>query len=133
MKIYFKKTALFLTIALICFSCSNDDDSNDKNSREIKYEVAIINSGIFGIIYTDSDGEDTLEEIENTNNGPWIKEVKLDDNVKEAKIAVGVLSGTKGNTITVKVYSGGKLVREKTASTNANQLINLQVEPYVIP
>lgn len=125
-----KKTFLitltaFLAIAFTFMSCKKDDtpDEPRKNSRSVKYEITGNYTGKLNIVTNSNIG--TMDSY-NDISIPWTKELTYPNNV----IFVGIggnssTAGAAGQTVTLKVYSGGNLIYTKIVAAGANGLIGL--------
>lgn len=125
-----KKTVLitltaFLAIAFTFVSCKKDDtpDEPRKNSRSVKYEITGNYTGKLNIVTNSNIG--TMDSY-NDISVPWTKELTYPDNV----IFVGIggnssTVGIAGQTVTLKVYSGGNLIYTKIVTAGTNGLIGL--------
>lgn len=127
MKTYLKKVSLFpLIVILFLASCKKDKDSSGStNSRIVKYEITGNFTGKLTIIYNDNVNGNTF--VTNASL-PWTKEITYPNNVAGIGIsAQASTSGTPGQTATMKIYSGGNVV--KTSSATAGSLGELSLPP----
>jgi hypothetical protein len=124
MSIYLKKANLvFLSAILFLTSCKKDNDSpglGGNNSRVVKYEITGNYAGKLTVIYNDNVNGNT---VVNNVSLPFIKEITYPATV--TGIGIGgqsstPVTGAPGQTATIKIYSGGNVV--KTASATAGSL-----------
>lgn len=126
MRIYLKKANLaFLSAILFFTSCTKDNDGpgpspGGPNSRVVKYEITGNYTGKFTVVYNDNVNGNT---VVNDVTLPFTKEITYPATV--TGIGIGGHSntpapGAPGQTATIKIYSGGNVV--KTASATAGSL-----------
>lgn len=111
MKTYFKKASLFLLIVILFLaSCKKDKDSSGStNSRIVTYEITGNFTGKLTIIYNDNVNGNT---VVNDVTLPWTKEITYNSNVQGIGIGGNASTmGTPGQTVTLKVYAGSKLIK----------------------
>lgn len=131
MKSILKTFAVVLTLAFTAVSCSSDnDDNNSAASRDIKYEVTGNFAGQLDATYIEKGGNALNEDI---NALPWTKEFTADASTNGVTLNVSGLGGAPGQTITVKIYAGGNVVKELTATANNDGIIVAVLSPYVFP
>ena len=112
-------TILKPVLALIAFqffiSCGGGDDNGPSggNAREVKYEVTGNYTGIINTSYTTANGGSTFEVI---NAIPWTKQITYLNTTSASIITLSGSDGTVGQTIVLKVYSGGELVSSSPAT-----------------
>ena len=117
----------FFTILILVFtflSCSNDNN-NTNNSRVFKYEVSGNYTESTTIVYYTANGSTSTEEDDAL---PWTKEVTYESNVKGIAIVASPVvakPGIPGQTLTLKIYRGNKLIKESTATVLSNGYFNL--------
>lgn len=128
----FKNLMLMLTLIFSIVSCSSDNDNNNNvnTSRDIKYEVTGNFAGQLDATYIEKGGNALNEDI---NALPWTKEFTANASTDAVTLSVGGLGGVAGQTITVKIYAGGNVVKESTAIANNNGIIVAVLSPYVFP
>jgi Mycobacterium membrane protein len=115
MKNILMKTCCFLFVITILFfsSCKKDkEETPSANSRMVKYEITGNFSGKLFVVYLDNISGNTLV---NDVTLPWSKEVTYGNNV----IGIGISGqssafGVAGQTATLKIYSGGTVVKSET-------------------
>jgi len=130
MKTQLKQIMLMLTLVFTFASCSSDDDNNSgTSSREVKYEITGNYTGEMDVTYLEKSGAPLNEDI---NTLPWTKEYTATE-ASSASIQAGGFGGVKGQTLTGKIYVGGKVVSELTATANDNGIIVLIPKPYAFP
>ncbi|SHG69194.1 hypothetical protein [Flavobacterium defluvii] len=130
MKSILKTLAVVLTLAFTAVSCSSDNDDSSAASRDIKYEVTGNYAGQLDATYIEKGGNALNENI---NALPWTKEFTADAGTNGVTLNVGGTGGTAGQTITVKIYAGGNVVKELTATANNDGIIVAVLTPYVFP
>lgn len=116
-------STFFLVITFL--SCSSDDSSNSNSSRDFKYEISGNYTGGTTIVYYAANGSTSTEEDDIL---PWTKEVTYENNVKGIAIAASPVvakPGVPGQTITLKIYRGNKLIKKSTATVLSNGFFNL--------
>lgn len=126
--------ALFI-LAMASTSCKKENPNNNTstpstNKRVVKYEITGAISNKLLLAFTEISGG--LDNV--TTSLPWTKEITYSTTV--AGIGIGgnteippVLSDA-GKTITIKIYSGGKLVKTGIATADAKGIINLPTLTY---
>ena len=131
MKSILKTLAIVLTLAFTAVSCSSDNDDNSgTNSRDVKYEVTGNYTGKLSVTYIEAGGAALIEDITAL---PWTKEFTARTDSKGASISTSGYGGTKGQTLTGKIYIGGKVVKELTATATEDGIIVLMPGTYVFP
>jgi len=107
-----RKNVLTTVIGLLFFvslvSCSKDDNDSP-NARVVKYEITGNFTGKLTVIYNDNvSGNTVLNDV----TLPWSKDITYPATV--TGIGIGAQSstaGTPGQTATMKIYSGGTVVK----------------------
>lgn len=122
-------TALLLTAGLT--ACSKDDDNPAPSPRNVKYEITGNYTGHLTVIINDNVSGN---EVFTVTSLPWTKEKTYTANV--AGIGIGGQSvvanpGLPGQTVTVKIYSGGTQVRTGTVTCDANGVVTLPSHAYL--
>jgi hypothetical protein len=131
-KTIFMKTVKLVTIVSLLagalfFSSCNDDDA-PVSSREIRFEVSGNFTGTLDATYTTAGGSAVNEDITSL---PWVKNITYQTSVPAISILVGGSGGSAGQSITVKVFAGGKEVRSETATANNDGIVVIALQPYV--
>lgn len=129
--------SLLAIIILALASCKKESTSGGttppptSNKRVVKYEVTGTYSNKLFLVFTAVNaGLDNA-----TTTLPWTKEITYNTTV--AGIGIGGNSVTPtnaadaGKTITIKIYSGGTLVKTSTSTADANGIVNLSTVPFV--
>ncbi|OXA91691.1 MmpS family transport accessory protein [Flavobacterium hercynium] len=119
MKSIFKTLAIALTLAFTAVSCSSDND-NGSGSRDVKYEITGNYKGKLGATYMESGNAGQNVDVTTL---PWTKEFKASGDTTGAGITVSGNGGAENETITVKIYVGGKVVKETTAKATSDGII----------
>ena len=119
-KIY---TALLIIIPLQFISCKKGGDDTSGNSRMVKYEITGNFTGKLTVIYNDNvNGNTVLTDV----SLPWSKEITYGNNIAGIGIgASGNIPGVSGQTATMKIYSGGSVVKTSTGTANATGVITI--------
>lgn len=115
-----KKIILILLPALLFLSsCKKENDNpGGTNSRVVKYEITGNFTGKLTVIYNDNVIGNTV-----INNAalPFVKDITYPANITGIGIgAQAGIPGVAGQTATMKIYSGGTVV--KTVSATAGSL-----------
>ena len=133
MKKFFLFSIIALSLTAGIVSCKKDSDGEepDTSSRNVKYEITGNYTGQLIIVI--SDNVTGIETVTATSL-PWTKEKTYSGNV--AGIGIGgnsVLAhqGQPGQTVLLKIYSGGKVVRSSPATADANGTLNLPSLAFV--
>jgi len=128
MKSVFKTLAIVLTLAFTAVSCSSDNDDNNSGggSKDVKYEVTGNYTGQLDVTYIEAGGGALNEDI---NALPWTKE--FTSTSTGAGVNVSGNGGKKDETVTAKIYVGGKVVKELTAKANNDGIIVVVPGSYV--
>jgi len=129
MKSILKTLAIVMTLAFTAVSCSSDDDKGSaNNSRDVKYEITGNYTGTLSTTYFEKGGNALNEDITKL---PWTKEFTADAKSLGASLSASGYGGTPGQTLTGKIYVGGKLQNELTATATNDGIIVLPLTPYV--
>lgn len=130
---YTKNIIKLLAIVMLTtiFSCKKDDSTTKPtNKREVKFEITGTYANYLLLAYTIADASTATETV----TLPWTKNITY--NATLGGIGLGGNSATAGNsgqTVIVKVYSGGTLVKTTTAVVDANGLVNIPTIAYLFP
>lgn len=125
---------LFLSFGFFATtSCSSDNDSGTNpppagGSRDVKYEVTGNATGSFNTTYFTESGAGTFEMFSSL---PWSKEMTMQPSVSAIGFNVTVSGATPGQTITAKIYVGGVVKREGTATVATNGGTYVSLPSYV--
>ncbi|MBW1658119.1 MULTISPECIES: MmpS family transport accessory protein [Flavobacterium] len=132
MKSVLKTLAIVLTLAFTAVSCSSDNDDNGSgnNSRDVRYEITGNYTGNASVTYFEKGGNALNEDITKL---PWTKEFTAEAKSMGASLSASGYGGQAGQTLTGKLYIGGKLENELTATANSDGIIVLSLTPYVFP
>ncbi|WP_125717812.1 MmpS family transport accessory protein [Flavobacterium ustbae] len=135
MKSILKTLAIVLTLAFTAVSCSSDNDDNDNNggsnnSRDVRYEITGNYTGTLSATYFEKGGNALNEDVTKL---PWTKEFTAEAKSMGASLSASGYGGAAGQTLTGKIYIGGKLENELTATANSEGIIVLPLTPYVFP
>jgi hypothetical protein len=118
-----KKIAyLLMTCVILLTSACSDDDDSGKSSRLIKYEITGNFSGEILIVYTSASGGSSNATITSL---PWSVEITVEDDVLGVAATAGGNSGTAGQTATLKIYAGGKVVESGSDTADSDGIISL--------
>lgn len=132
MKSIFKTAVLVLTLAFTAVSCSSDDDNNSEPtaSRDVKYEITGNFTGELDVTYMEKSGAPLIEDVLAL---PWTKEFTANADSDGALVHTSGLGGVAGQTVTAKIYVGGKVVSELTGTANSDGIIVVHPNTYVFP
>lgn len=132
MKSILKTLAIVLTLTFTAVSCSsdNDEDNSAPASREVKYEITGNFTGTASVTYSEKGGNVLNEDLTTL---PWTKEFTAEAKSMGASLSASGYGGVAGQTLTGKIYIGGKLENELTAKANGEGIIVLPLTPYVFP
>ena len=119
MKSILKTLAIVLTLAFTAGSCSSDND-NDSGSRDVKYEITGNYTGKIGATYIEAGNAGQNVDV---NTLPWTKEFTATGDTTGAGITVSGNGGVENQTLTVKIYVGGKVEKETTAKATSDGII----------
>jgi len=133
MKSIFKTAALVLTLAFTAVSCSSDDDNDSgagSGSRDVKYEITGNFTGELDATYSEKSGAPLIEDVTSL---PWTKEFTANPDSNGVLLNTSGGGGVAGQTVTAKIYVGGKVVSELTGTANSDGIIVVHPNPYVFP
>ncbi|WP_286967805.1 MmpS family transport accessory protein [Flavobacterium sp. UBA4854] len=131
MKSILKTLAIVMTLAFTAVSCSSDNDDNGKNnSRDVKYEITGNFSGEIDAVYMESGNAGQSVDITQL---PWNKEFTASAGTTGAGIQVSGHGGVVDQTLTVKIYIGGKVEQETTAKAKSDGTIIAIPGTYIFP
>nr|WP_294785377.1 MmpS family transport accessory protein [uncultured Flavobacterium sp.] len=132
MKTQLKQIMLALTLVFTFASCSSDDDDkvSGTKSRDVRYEITGNYTGTLSTSYFEKGGNILNEDITKL---PWTKEFTAEAKSMGASLSASGYGGTAGQTLTGKIYVGGKLENELTATATNDGIIVLSLTPYVFP
>jgi hypothetical protein len=133
MKSILKTAALVLTLAFTAVSCSSDNDNNSEPgtaSRDVKYEITGNFTGELDVTYMEKSGAPLIEDVLAL---PWIKEFTANADSDGALVHTSGLGGVAGQTVTAKIYVGGKVVSELTGTANSDGIIVVHPKTYIFP
>lgn len=104
-------------------SCKKEDPAPVVNKREVRYEVSGNFSGQLSFIYSNTTfGFNTIEY----SSFPQTVNITYPDNISACTAggtSSGLLAGVSGQTLTLKIYSGGTLAHTIEAVANASGAI----------
>ncbi|WJS95371.1 MmpS family protein [Flavobacterium johnsoniae] len=130
MKTQLKQIMLALTLVFTFASCSSDDDKGGNNSRDVKYEITGNFSGQIDAVYMESG--DAGQSVDITKL-PWTKEFTASAGTTGAGIQASGHGGVVDQTLTIKIYVGGKVEKETTAKAKADGTIIAIPGTYIFP
>ncbi|MET0944674.1 MAG: MmpS family transport accessory protein [Flavobacterium sp.] len=132
MKSILKTLAIVLTLSFTAVSCSsdNDEDNSAPASRDVKYEITGNFTGTSSVTYFEKGGNALNEDLTSL---PWTKEFTAEAKSMGASLSASGYGGVAGQTLTGKIYIGGKLENELTVTANSEGIIVLTLTPYVFP
>jgi Mycobacterium membrane protein len=121
---HFKKMVLSSLLAILFLaSCKKDNNSSGgTNPRVVKYEITGSFTGKLNVVYVDNVSGNTLVSDVTL---PWLKELTYGSNVSGIGISGQATAvGAAGQTATLKIYSGGRVVKSGTVTAgNLGELI----------
>jgi hypothetical protein len=124
-----KQTIVFMMLFVASFlfqSCSTDDVAAS-GSREVKYEVTGNFAGKITAAATTNNG---ISEIIEINKLPWTLELTAKDSIKSLFVTATGTGGMAGQTVTLKIYVGGKVVSTSTATALSGGIITVNSDLY---
>lgn len=132
MKTHLKQIMLMLTLVFTFASCSSDNDDNGSGSasRDVKYEITGNYAGKTSVTFFEKGGNAVNEDLTKL---PWTKEFTAEAKSMGATLSASGFGGSAGQTLTGKIYVGGKLENELTVTANSDGIIVLSLTPYVFP
>ncbi|HEU0125102.1 MmpS family transport accessory protein [Flavobacterium sp.] len=131
MKTQLKQIMLMLTLVFTFASCSSDDDKGSVNkSRDVKFEVTGNFTGTIDAVYIESGNAGQSVDI---NALPWTKEFTASADTAGVGINVTGIGGAENQTITVKIYVGGKVEKETTAKAKSDGTVVALPGSYIFP
>ena len=126
-------SAVIISVLFMLNACKKDKDDTGggQSKRMVKYEITGNYTGKLLVAYTTPSGG---VESATINSLPWTKEITYNSTVGGIGIGGGTDVpgiGIAGQTVTVKIFSGGIVVVNGTpAVTGANGVVNLPTLPY---
>jgi hypothetical protein len=113
--------SLALTVILMS-GCKKDKDDNNAG-KTVKYELSGTFTGKFHIIISDSEsGSQTYDNV----TIPWSKEVSYPNKVLAVGIGAATTAyGAIGQTVFLKIYVGGNVVKSTNATANNDGVLSL--------
>ncbi|RYJ39263.1 MULTISPECIES: hypothetical protein [Flavobacterium] len=132
MKSILKTLAIVMTLAFTAVSCSSDNDDNNSApaSRDVKYEITGNYTGQLDVTYMEKSGAPLIEDVPSL---PWTKEFTADADSDGALVHTSGYGGVAGQTVTAKVYVGGKVVSELTGKADSEGIIVVHPKTYIFP
>ena len=132
MKSILKTLAFVMTLAFTAVSCSsgNDDNNSAPASRDVKYEITGNYTGQLDVTYMEKSGAPLIEDVPSL---PWTKEFTADADSDGALVHTSGYGGVAGQTVTAKVYVGGKVVSELTGKADSEGIIVVHPKTYIFP
>lgn len=121
--------SIFATFTML--SCSKDEVSSGGSSREIKYEITGNYSGKLIVAAATNNG---LAEAFEVDKLPWTTSFTAKSSVNTlVMVATGGSGlGKKGETVTLKIYVGGKEVDASTGTALSDGIISVSTTPYYL-
>lgn len=112
------KTMLCILVLGLTISCSKDKDApTPADSRNVKYEITGNATGTFDATYITGSGTGANAV---PTALPWSKEVVIQAGIISVGLSSAVIGATPGKTITAKIYVGGVVKKEQSATVEAN-------------
>lgn len=137
-----KSSSLFYATLLIAFSLfvsckktksSIEPDPTPAPIKSAKFEISGNYSGHLFVVYNDNVSGNTTLTVTSL---PWSKTIDYPSTVLGIGIGANSLTGNAGaagQVATMKIYSGSTVVKNTSATADANGLLNLQTLAYVFP
>ena len=122
---------LLATILLMLQACdkNNGDGLPVNNARLVKYEITGNYTGKLTVVYNDNVSGNT---VLNNVSIPWSKEVTYSQSVTGIGIgAQASITGTLGQTATLKIYVNGTEVKRSSGSAGSSGGLILPTIAYV--
>lgn len=108
---------LFLFSSFLIFSSCKKDKDNTSGTNYVKYEITGNFTGKLIIIYNDNVNGNT---VVNNATLPFLKDTTYTANITGIGIgAQANVPGVAGQTATMKIYSGGNVVKTVSATTGS--------------
>ncbi len=125
----FRGLALFAvtTLLVACGGDGNVSTGPGATPRATKYEVSGNYTGALTVIYTAQGGGTASVDITSL---PWVRDVTPDTNVGAVALAaehIGGALGVAGQTVTIKIIVGGKVVKTQSETAPANGRMSVPV------
>nr|WP_322623800.1 MmpS family transport accessory protein [uncultured Flavobacterium sp.] len=110
---------LFLAVAALTASCSDDDNNSGSasRSRDVKYEITGNFTGNITVAYMNASGGSSTAEVTSL---PWQMEFTAQDNAVAAGFGASGSGGVEGQQVKVKIYQGGSEVGSADATVNSS-------------
>ena len=124
--------SIFATFTML--SCSKDEVGSGGNSgsRDVKYEITGNYSGNLIVAAATNNGVTEAFEVDKL---PWSTSFTAKSSVNTLVMVVtggaGKL-GKKGETVTLKIYVGGKEVDASTGTALSDGIISVSTIPYIL-
>lgn len=129
-KVIFKVVSILL-LSFMAYGCTGDAPAG--NTHQIKYEVSGNFSGKLSAVYTSANGNSLIDEA--ANPLPWSKQITYEAKVQGAGISVvssdPAFLGSAGQTITLKISSGKKVIHSQAYTANAMGVISIPSVAFV--
>lgn len=116
-----------LIFLLLLTACSKDESAPAK-SRDIKFEVTGNYTGRLDATYFTASGGATNESLLSL---PWSKSVVYQPSVAATSLTIAGGGGVSGQTLTLKVFAGGKMVSETPGVANSSGIIVIASPTYI--
>ncbi|WP_306354146.1 hypothetical protein [Flavobacterium sp. '19STA2R22 D10 B1'] len=127
-----KSIGIIAVVVMSLTSCSSSDDDNggggNANQRNVKFEVTGNFTGDLSATFIVASGGAVSEDLPSL---PWIKEITYEPSVSGTGISVGGTGGVAGQTLTVKIFSGGTLISTTPATANNNGTVTISAPSYI--
>jgi hypothetical protein len=125
------KIVSILILGFMSYGCT--DDAPAGNTHQIKYEISGNFSGKLSAVYTSANGNSLIDEA--ANPLPWSKQITYEAKVMGAGIGVTssdpAFLGLQGQTITLKISSGKKVIHSQAYTANAMGVISIPSVAFV--
>lgn len=126
-KLLFAVVTCAIGITISLQSCKKENPSGP-NARSVKYEITGTFSGKLDVVYNDNvNGNTHLTNV----SVPWTKEINYGSNIMGIGIgAQASITGVSGQSATIKIYSGGTVVKTSTATAGPSGEILIPAIAY---
>jgi|GEM_PF-395063 len=125
-----------LALSFIVQACGGNDSPTTppaSNARTVKYEITGTYTGALTIVHTSESGATVATE---TFALPWTREITLPNSVAAIAFSGSTIpgrGGVPGQTGTIRIYSGGTVVKSEVTTVLSSGLLSLPVLSYVFP
>ncbi len=125
-----------LTASFLLVACGGKDSPTTppaSNARTVKYEITGTYTGGLVIVYTGASGAPVTTE---TFTLPWTRDITIASGVGGIGFTGSTLvgrNGVVGQTATIRIYSGGTVVKSEVGTVLSSGLLQLPTLAHVFP